>query len=54
MNRVEAFVYMLDSMLDTKRKRRIIGGTLMSTALFFGGLAVTVITLPNERRLING
>lgn len=54
MNRVEAIVYVIDSILDTKRKRRIVGGALMSTALFFGGLAVTVITLPNERRLING
>lgn len=38
----------LDSILDTKRKRHIMGGVLMSVSLLFGSLAVTVITLKME------
>ena len=54
MGRFELIVSMIDGVLDTKRKRHIIGGTLLSTSLFFGGLALTVMTLKTERRLING
>lgn len=54
MNRFETLVYMVDSVLDTKRKRHIVGGALLSASLFFGGLAFTVITLKTERTLING
>ena len=30
--------------IDTKRKRHILGGALISISLLFGGLAVTIIT----------
>lgn len=39
---------MLDLSLDTKKKRHIAGGVLMSISLLFGGLAVTIITLKTE------
>ena len=39
---------MLDYALETKRKRKIVGGILMSVSLFFGGLAFTVISLTSE------
>lgn len=39
---------MLDHTLNTKKKRHIAGGILMSISLLFGGLAVTVITLKTE------
>lgn len=39
---------MLDQTLNTRRKRHIIGGVLMSISLLFGGLAVTIITVKNE------
>lgn len=39
---------LVDSALDTKRKRHIIGGTLLSASLFFGGLAFTVMSLKGE------
>lgn len=38
----------LDSILNSQRKRHIIGGLLLSTSMLFGGLAVTVITIKSE------
>lgn len=37
-------------MLDSKRKRHILGGALVSVSLLFGGLAFTVLTLKTEDR----
>ena len=48
MNRLEAFLNMLDYSLDTKKKRHIAGGILMSISVLFGGLAFTVMTLKTE------
>ena len=39
---------MLDETLDTRRKRHIAGGILISISLLFGGLAFTVMTLKTE------
>ena len=41
-------VSMMDYVLDTKRKRHITGGLLLSAALLFGGLAVTVMNIKDE------
>lgn len=41
-------ISMLDYVLDTKRKRHITGGILLSVSLLFGGLALTVVTIKNE------
>ena len=38
----------LDYMLDTGRKRHIVGGILLSVSALFGGLAFTVMTIKNE------
>ena len=51
MLNIEAIVVVVDSLLDTKRKRHIIGGALLSTSLFFGGLAFTVISLKSKERI---
>lgn len=48
MDRLEEVLSTLDFSLDTKRKRHIIGGILVSMSLLFGGLAITVITLKSE------
>ena len=48
MNRLEAFLSVLDYSLDTKKKRHIAGGILLSVSLLFGGLAFTVMTLKME------
>jgi hypothetical protein len=39
---------MLDQSLDTKKKRHIAGGVLLSVSLLFGGLAITILTLKTE------
>ena len=47
MYQLEGIISMLDEVLDSRRKRHILGGLLMSISLLFGGLAVTVVTLKN-------
>lgn len=39
---------MLDLSLDTRKKRHIVGGVLLSVSLLFGGLAITVMTIKTE------
>ena len=48
MDRLEILLEVFDEVLDTWRKRHTVGGILMSISLFFGGLAITVITLNKE------
>lgn len=51
MEGLERILSMLDRSLGTKKKRRIAGGIMMSVSLLFGGLAITVITLKNEKEI---
>ena len=48
MDALEAMIYMLDCVLDTKRKRHITGGILLSISMLFGGLAFTVMSIKKE------
>lgn len=48
MDRLEEILSMLEESLNTRRKRHIAGGVLMSISLLFGGLAITIITLKME------
>lgn len=48
MDRLEGFLSMLDYSLNTRRKRHITGGVLMSISLLFGGLAITIMTIKND------
>lgn len=48
MNRLEALLSMLDYSLNTRKKRHIAGGILMSISVLFGSLAFTVMTLKME------
>lgn len=48
MEDLETMISVLDYSLNTKRKRHIIGGILMSVSLLFGGLAFTAMTLKSE------
>ena len=48
MERLEHTILALDYLLDTKRKRHIIGGVLLSVSSLFAGLALMVITIKNE------
>ncbi len=45
MDGIERFIATLDYILDTKRKRHITGGLLLSASMLFGGLAFTVFTI---------
>ena len=47
MHRFEDLIEMLDTALDTKAKRHLAGGVLLSISMLFGGLAVTIMTLKN-------
>lgn len=42
------FISTLDYVLDTRRKRHITGGILLSVSMLFGGLALTAMTIRNE------
>lgn len=48
MDAIETLVSMLDFTLDTKRRRHIVGGILLSVSMLFGGLALTTMTLKSE------
>jgi hypothetical protein len=48
MENFEAIISMLDFTLDSKRKRHIAGGILLSVSMLFGGLALTAMTLRTE------
>ena len=50
MERLEALLSMLDHALNTKKKRHLAGGVLMSISMLFGGLAITVMTLKTEEK----
>lgn len=50
MYELENFLAMIDDILNTKRKRHITGGILISLAALFGGLAVTALTIRPEER----
>ena len=48
MDRIEYILSVLDYALDTKKKRHIVGGILMSISFLFGGLALTVTSIKTE------
>lgn len=52
MYMLEEILSVIDRSLDTKKKRHVVGGVLMSVSLLFGGLAVTIITLKTEEKEI--
>lgn len=51
MNKLESLLSIIDYSLNTRRKRHIVGGILMSVALLFGGLAATVMSLKSDEAL---
>ena len=48
MYRIEELLSMLDHSLNTRKKRHIAGGVLLSISMLFGGLAITILTVKNE------
>ena len=50
MERIEEVLTMLEHSLNTRSKRHLAGGILLSVSLLFGGLALTIMTLKTEER----
>ena len=50
MDRLEATLSIIDYAFSNRKRRHVIGGVLMSISLLFGGLAITVISLKEEKR----
>lgn len=48
IDRFESLISLFDYTINTKRKRHITGGILLSISLLFGGLAFTVMTIKME------
>ena len=48
MELLENILCNIDLVLDSQRKRHIVGGVLLSVSMLFGGLAVTVMTIKKE------
>ena len=46
----EEIVNTLDTIINTERRRHIVGGVLLSTAFMFAGLAVTVMTIDDKEK----
>ena len=45
MEFMDRFISTIDYALNTRRKRHIAGGVLLSVSALFGGLAITAMTL---------
>lgn len=48
MDALENLISMLDYILNSRRKRHIAGGILLSSSAFFGCLALTIMTIRRE------
>lgn len=48
MDTLRRFMATVEHILDTEKKRHVAGGILLSASIFFGGLALTVMTTKIE------
>lgn len=48
MEKLGRILSMIDHSLNTRKRRHIAGGILMSISLLFGGLAATVLSVKTE------
>lgn len=48
MERAKRFIATIEHLVSTKKKRHIVGGILLSTSIFLGGLALTVMSTKIE------
>lgn len=49
MESIANLISMLDYVVDSKRKRHITGGLLLSAALLFGSMAITIMSIKDEK-----
>ena len=47
----ESIISILDYTINTRRRKHITGGILMSISMLFGGLAFTVMTIKMEETI---
>ena len=50
IDKLDYFLSTIDGLLDTTKKRHLFGGLLMSMAFLFGGMAITVITVREDKK----
>lgn len=48
MDKIKRIMSTLEHILNTKRKRHIVGGILLSASIFLGAMAVTVMSMIEE------
>lgn len=46
---IESLMSVLDYVLSSPKKRHIVGGVLLSASLMFAGLAITTMTISEEK-----
>lgn len=51
MDHVKRLISTLEHLVSTKKKRHIVGGILLSTSIFLGGLALTVMSTKVEENI---
>lgn len=51
MERIKRFVLTIEHLINTKRKKHIVGGLLLSLSIFLAGLALTVMTTKIEEEV---
>lgn len=49
MDKIGKVINMIDQSLNTKERRHLVGGILMSVSMLFGGLSITVLSLRGDR-----
>lgn len=48
MDGLDILINSIDEALNTKRKRHIVGGVLLSVSMLLSGLALTIVTIKSE------
>lgn len=48
MDRMRRLISTIEDLVSSKKKRHIVGGILLSTSIFLGGLALTVMSTKVE------
>ena len=51
MDRAKRIIATLEHLVSSKKKRHIVGGILLSTSIFLGGLALTVMSTRVEENI---
>ena len=51
MDRAKRLISTLEHLVSTRKKRHIVGGILLSTSIFLGGLALTVMSTKIEENI---